>query len=96
MALQGAKFLKNIHDERSVQAKLWSRGGVTTLKYAVEVEIPRSAAMLGLLEPLLERVVYQDIPANLEAIKKRAEQQRIAGQLATAEAQGGRRGAFRV
>ena len=71
-----------------MQAKLWSRGGVTTLKYAVEVEIPRSAAMLGLLEPLLERVVYQDIPANLEAIKKRAEQQRIARQLAAAEAQG--------
>ena len=55
------------------QVRLWSTRQETVLKYAVEVKIPRSTAMLGLLEPLLERVVYQDIPVNLEAIKKRVE-----------------------
>ena len=50
-----------------------SRAGVT-LKYAVEVEIPRSTALMGILDPLLERIVYQDIPTNLSAVKNRVEQ----------------------
>ena len=45
----------------------------TQLKYAVEVQIPRSTPMLGLLEPLLERVVFQDLPQNLAALKARVE-----------------------
>lgn len=43
------------------------------LKYAVEVEIPRSTALTGILDPLLERIVYQDIPTNLSAVKTRIE-----------------------
>lgn len=45
-----------------------------TLKYAMEVEIPRSTALMGVLDPLLERIVYQDIPTNLSAVKRRIEQ----------------------
>lgn len=56
-----------------MQTRAWSGRAEMILKYAVEVEIPRSTTMLGLLEPLLESVVYHDIPANLEAIKKGAE-----------------------
>jgi hypothetical protein len=53
---------------------------VTHLKYAVEVQIPRGTPMLGLLEPLLERVVFEDVPHNLAALKRRVEdaQQRRA------------------
>lgn len=43
------------------------------LKYAVEVEIPRSVALMGILDPLLERIVYQDIPTNLSAVKAKVE-----------------------
>lgn len=46
------------------------------LKYAVEVEIPRSTALMGVLDPLLERIVYQDIPSNLSAVRQRVEQAR--------------------
>ena len=46
---------------------------VTHLKYAVEVQIPRGTPMLGLLEPLLERVVFEDVPCNLAALKQRVE-----------------------
>lgn len=46
----------------------------TQLKYAVEVQIPQSTPMLGLLEPLLERVVYEDLPSNMLALKARVEQ----------------------
>lgn len=45
----------------------------TQLKYAVEIVIPRSTRMLGVLEPLLERTVFEDVPSNLAAIKQRVE-----------------------
>lgn len=45
----------------------------TQLKYAVEIMIPRATRMLGVLEPLLERTVFEDVPANLSAIKQRVE-----------------------
>lgn len=45
----------------------------TVLRYAVEVVLPRAARLLGLLEPVLERVVYEDVPANLLALKHRVE-----------------------
>ncbi|KAL4859881.1 hypothetical protein ACK3TF_000138 [Chlorella vulgaris] len=45
----------------------------TQLKYAVEIVIPRSTRMLGVLEPLLERTVFEDVPTNLAAVKQRVE-----------------------
>lgn len=48
----------------------------TTLKYAIEVEVPQSNALLGVMDPLLERIVYQDIPANLSSVKDRVAQLR--------------------
>ena len=32
-----------------------------------------STRMLGVIEPVLERVVFEDVPANLAAIKRRVE-----------------------
>lgn len=49
----------------------------TQLKYAVEVVIPRATRMLGVLEPLLERTVFEDVPANLAAIKQRVESMQV-------------------
>ena len=49
----------------------------TQLKYAVEIVIPRSTRMLGVLEPLLERTVFEDVPANLAAIKQRVESMQV-------------------
>ena len=44
----------------------------THLKYAVEVQIPRDPLrLLGLVEPIIERIVYEDLPLNLGAIKQR-------------------------
>ena len=60
----------------------------TQLKYAVEVQIPQSTPMLGLLEPLLERVVYEDLPSNLAALKARVEQLHAVRQAEEADAQG--------
>ena len=38
----------------------------THLKYAVEVQIPRDPLrLLGLVEPIIERMVYEDLPLNL-------------------------------
>lgn len=48
-------------------------GPQTQLKYAVEFIIPRTTGMLGVVEPLLERVVFEDVPANLGAVKHRVE-----------------------
>lgn len=44
--------------------------------------------LLGLLEPLLERVVYEDLPANLAALKRRVEQGRAEEQAAQLQAAG--------
>ena len=60
----------------------------THLKYAVEVQIARGTPMLGLLEPVLERVVCEDIPANLAALKQRVEDLRLQRRIAELEAQG--------
>ena len=49
----------------------------THLKYAVEVQIPRGTPMMGMLEPVMERVVYEDIPFNLAAIKQRVEELKL-------------------
>lgn len=49
----------------------------TQLKYAVEIVIPRATRMLGVLEPLLERTVFEDVPANLAAIKLRVETMQV-------------------
>ena len=40
-------------------------------------------------EPVLERVVYEDIPANLSALKHRAEQVKFQHRIQELEAQGG-------
>ena len=60
----------------------------THLKYAVEVQIPRSTPALGLLEPVLERVVYENIPFNLAAVRQRVEELRLQRRIAELEAQG--------
>jgi hypothetical protein len=73
---------------RLQEAPWMVRKASTTLKYAVEVEIPRATAMVGLVESLLERVVYQDIPANLGAIKRRVEQLQAAAGLAREQSRG--------
>lgn len=49
----------------------------TQLKYAVEIVIPRSTRMLGVLEPLLERTVFEDVPTNLAAVKQRVESMQV-------------------
>jgi hypothetical protein len=48
-------------------------GPQTQLKYAMEIIIPYTGRMLGVIEPVLERVVFEDAPANLAAIKRRVE-----------------------
>jgi hypothetical protein len=53
-----------------------------------QVVLPRAARLLGMLEPALERVVYQDIPANLLALKHRVETRRAALKVAELEQQG--------
>ncbi|KAK9813756.1 hypothetical protein WJX73_007148 [Symbiochloris irregularis] len=62
----------------------------TELKYAVEVQIPQSTLMLGLLEPLLERVVFEDLPANLAALKTRVESLHKLRQAEEADAKAGK------
>ncbi len=57
----------------TTQLRLPGRGPTTTLKYALETRLPHTTRLLGFLEPLLERVVYEDIPANLAAVKARVE-----------------------
>jgi hypothetical protein len=50
--------------------------------------LPQAARLLGPLEPALERVVYQDIPANLLALKHRVETRKAAQRVAELESQG--------
>lgn len=52
-------------------------GPQTQLKYAVEIVIPKSTRMLGIMEPVLERVVFEDMPANLVAIKRHVEAREV-------------------
>lgn len=61
----------------------------THLKYAVEVQIPRDPLrLLGLVEPVIERMVYEDLPLNLGAIKTRVEENQRHSKVAELEAQG--------
>lgn len=60
----------------------------THLKYAVEVQIPRATPMMGMLELVMERVVYEDIPFNLAAIKQRVEEQKLQRRIRELEDQG--------
>lgn len=61
----------------------------THLKYAVEVQIPRDPLrLLGLVEPIIERMVYEDLPLNLGAIKTRVEENAKRSKVAELEAQG--------
>jgi len=60
----------------------------TVLRYAVEVVLPRAARLLGLLEPVLERVVYEDVPANLLALKHRVETLKAQRHVTQLDAQG--------
>lgn len=46
----------------------------TLLRYAVEVKVSRSAAVLRFLEPLLEAAVAEDVPKSLAALGVAAEQ----------------------
>ncbi|KAI8111305.1 hypothetical protein M9434_004877 [Picochlorum sp. BPE23] len=55
-------------------------GPQTLLKYAVEIIIPTQASMFGFIEPLLEGIVFQDMPNNLMAIKHEVERRRIGKQ----------------
>lgn len=48
-------------------------GPQTLLKYAVEIIIPTSAAMVKVIEPLLEDVVFEDMRKNLLAVKSEIE-----------------------
>jgi len=48
-------------------------GPQTLLKYAVEIIIPTSAAMVKVIEPLLEDVVFEDMRKNLLAVKAEIE-----------------------
>lgn len=48
-------------------------GPQTLLKYAVEIVIPTSPIMVSVIEPLLEDVVFEDMPKNLLAVKSEVE-----------------------
>lgn len=50
-------------------------GPLTILKYAVEVVIPKSTCLHCVLEPIFERVVFEDLSRNLFAIKNEVERQ---------------------
>lgn len=52
-------------------------GPQTLLKYAVEIIIPTEASMCGFIEPLLEGMVFEDMPNNLMAIKHEVERIRV-------------------
>lgn len=54
-------------------------GPQTLLKYAVEIVIPTSAVMVSVIEPLLEDVVFEDMPKNLLAMKSEIERIRQQG-----------------
>ena len=55
-------------------------GVQTQLKYAVELVMPRATRLLGIMEPVLERCVFEDMPANLAAIKRRVEALQVCWQ----------------
>lgn len=67
----------------------WVSKPQTHLKYAVEVQIARDPLrLLGLVEPIIERMVYEDLPLNLGAIKARVEDNKQRAKLEELEQQG--------
>lgn len=67
----------------------WVAKPQTHLKYAVEVQIARDPLrLLGLVEPIIERMVYEDLPLNLGAIKARVEDNKQRAKLEELEQQG--------
>lgn len=67
----------------------WVTKPQTHLKYAVEVQIARDPLrLLGLVEPMIERMVYEDLPLNLGAIKARVEDNKQRAKLEELEQQG--------
>ena len=60
----------------------------THLRYAVEMQIPRTVPGLGLAEPLLEACVYKDLPANLAALRVACEALRVQRHARQSEAEG--------
>ena len=55
----------------------------------MEVRISRDPLrLLGLVEPIIERMVYEDLPLNLGAIKTRVEENQQRSRVAELEAQG--------
>lgn len=50
-------------------------GPLTILKYAVEVVIPKSTCLHCVLEPIFERIVFEELSRNLFAIKNEVERQ---------------------
>lgn len=47
------------------------------MKYAVEVVISTNSAMVKVVEPLLEGVVFDDIPKNMASIKREIERRQM-------------------
>ena len=60
----------------------------TCLKYAVEVQLLRSTRITGVLEPLLERMVYSDLTVNLNALKAHIEGAAVHRQVQELQAAG--------
>ena len=44
--------------------------------------------MMGMLEPVMERVVYEDIPFNLAAVKQRVEELKLQRRIVELEEEG--------
>ncbi|KAK9837252.1 hypothetical protein WJX81_001866 [Elliptochloris bilobata] len=86
--LQGKFIISQPMEEQLRGLPAGGKRGVTHLKYAVEVQIPRGTPMLGLLEPLLERVVFEDVPRNLAALKQRIEELRLSRRIDRLESAG--------
>ena len=53
------------------------------------MELLRSTRITGVLEPLLERVVYSDLTANLNALKAHIEEAAVHRQVQELQAAGG-------
>ncbi|KAL0037090.1 hypothetical protein WJX77_012339 [Trebouxia sp. C0004] len=87
--LQGKFLLQEAESEkRFLDGRTVSRPQ-THLKYAVEVQIPRDPLrLLGLVEPIIERMVYEDLPLNLGAIKQRVEEMKQRSKIVELEGQG--------
>ncbi|KAL3155899.1 hypothetical protein ABBQ32_012897 [Trebouxia sp. C0010 RCD-2024] len=87
--LQGKFMLQEGTPERHILNGRVITKPQTHLKYAVEVQIPRDPLrLLGLVEPIIERMVYEDLPLNLGAIKTRVEENQRHSKVAELEAQG--------